>query len=107
MATNAGDEQSALAEITGMPTGDPVQTTDADSIHFKVNGEELTQPPGEDLTAEDILRMAKEKGALVGGIDQYTLEGLGGEEKYAPGDKVTPKADEQFLAVPSGPTPVA
>jgi len=110
MTTDTGHGQDAAHEILGAPPGgDPPQVIEAGPIHFTVNGKDLTQTPGEDLTAEDILRMAKEKGAFTGSLDQYTLEALDGkdEDAYAPDVKVTPKEGEQFLAVPSGPTPVA
>ena len=110
MTTGTGDGRDAAHEILGTPPGgDPPQVIEAGPIHFTVNGKDLTQAPGEDLTAEEILRMAKEKGAFTGSLDQYTLEALDDKDKgvYAPGVKVTPKEGERFLAVPSGPTPVA
>lgn len=75
-------------------------------ITFKVNGVVL-ESTHEKLVSLDILKMAAEKGAVAGKPEDYILQDMAGAHKYKPDDWVELKQDEEFLAVPQGPTPVA
>ena len=75
----------------------------ADST-FKVNGVEI-YTDHESLLAEEILKLAKEKGAIPGNPDEYILQGDKGE--YKGDDLVNLKEDNLFIAIPNKPTPVA
>ena len=75
----------------------------ADSV-FKVNGVEI-RTDRESLSAEEILKLAKEKGAIPGNPEDYILQGDKGVYKRA--DHVDLKEDNLFIAIPNKPTPVA
>ena len=75
----------------------------ADSV-FKVNGVEI-HTDQESLSAEEILKLAKEKGAIPGNPEDYILQGDKGE--YKRDDLVNLKEDNLFIAIPNKPTPVA
>ena len=71
---------------------------------FKVNGELfISEKP--DLTALDILTIAKQGGAIPNDPEGYILEGEKG--KYQGNDKVDLEIDNVFFTVPVGPTPYA
>ena len=71
---------------------------------FKVNGVEI-YTDHESLLAKEILKLAKEKGAIPGNPDDYILQGDKGE--YKGDDRVNLKEDNLFIAIPNKPTPVA
>lgn len=71
---------------------------------FKVNGEEI-YTDHESLLAEEILKLAKEKGAFPGNPDEYILQGDKG--KYKGDDRVNLKEDNRFITILDKPTPVA
>lgn len=71
---------------------------------LKVNGVEI-YTDHESLLAEEILKLAKEKGAIPGNPDEYILQGDKG--KYKGDDLVNLKEDNLFIAIPNKPTPVA
>ncbi len=75
----------------------------ADSV-FKVNGVEI-HTDHESLSAEEILKLAKEKGAIPGNPEDYILQGDKGVYKGT--DHVDLKEDNLFIAIPNKPTPVA
>ena len=75
-------------------------------ITFKVNGVVL-ESTHEKLVSLDILKMAAEKGAVAGKPEDYYLQDIASTHKYKHEDWVELKQDEEFLAVPQGPTPVA
>lgn len=75
----------------------------ADSV-FKVNGVEI-HTDHESLSAEEILKLAKEKDAIPGNPEDYILQGDKG--KYKRDDSVNLKEDNLFIAIPNKPTPVA
>ena len=74
------------------------------SFKFKINGIEI-ETDRQELTALDILKLAKEKGAIPGDPEKYILQGDKG--KYNINDLVNLKEDNQFLSILAGPTPVA
>lgn len=81
-------------------------TTVKNEFKFKVNGKEFSTDK-EVLTASEILAMAKDAGVLPGGAGEYVLSGKKG--KYQGDEQIdlrNPK-DNDFIAVPTGPTPVA
>ena len=71
---------------------------------FKVNGEEI-YTDHESLLAEEILKLAKEKGAILGTPEEYILQGDKG--KYKGDDRINLKEDNQFITIPDKPTQVA
>ena len=76
-----------------------------EGIHnVKVNGIDIPVQ-GEKVVALDILKFAKEKGAIPGNPENYTLHGEKGE--YAPKDSVNLSDDNVFITVPNTPTQVA
>lgn len=76
----------------------------AKDFTFKVNGVEIPNER-ETLLAEEILKLAKDKGAIPGNPDDYILQGDKG--KYKPDDMVNLAEDNLFIAIPNKPTPVA
>ena len=76
----------------------------ADDFIFKVNGVEI-QTDNQFLLAKEILKLAKEKGAIPGDPEDYILQGDKG--KYKQDDNVNLKEDNLFIAIPNKPTPVA
>ena len=71
---------------------------------LKVNGEEI-YTDHESLLAQEILKLAKEKGAIPGNPEDYILKGDKGE--YKGNDRVNLKEDNQFITIPDKSTPVA
>ena len=76
----------------------------ADNFSFKVNGVEI-HTDHQTLLAIEILKLAKEKGAIPGNPEDYILQGDKG--KYDGNDPVDLKEDNLFIAVSNKPTPVA
>ncbi|MXX14821.1 MAG: hypothetical protein F4Z86_15480 [Gemmatimonadetes bacterium] len=72
---------------------------------FKVNGEEI-YADHESLLAEEVLKLAKEKGAIPGNPEDYILQGDKGKYK-GDDDRVNLEEDNLFIAIPNKPTPVA
>lgn len=75
-----------------------------DSFAFKVNGIEMFSPQ-KDLSAGEILKLAKEKGAIPGKPEDYILQGE--KDKYENDDLVDLEQDNQSITIPNRPTPVA
>ena len=71
---------------------------------LKVNGEEI-YTDHESLLAEEILQLAKEKGAIPGNPEEYILQGDKG--KYKGDDRVNLKEDNIFITILDKPTQVA
>ena len=71
---------------------------------FKVNGVELWSDKPI-LTVQDILEIAREKGAISQMPDKYILKGDKGE--YPAGAQVDLREDKLFITIPSGGTAVA
>lgn len=75
-----------------------------DSFAFKVNGIEMSSPQ-EKLFASEVLKLAKQNGAIPGKPEDYILQGEKG--KYKNDDLVNLEQDDQFITIPDKPTPVA
>ncbi len=71
---------------------------------FKVNGDQF-HIDRQLLTASDILRLAKEKGAIPEDPTDYILEGDKGQ--YEGNDQIDLAEDNVFVAILNKPTPVA
>ena len=71
---------------------------------FKVNGVQI-DTPHQKLVAQDILKLAKEKGAIPGNPEEYILQGDKG--KYKADDWVDLSEDNLFIAITNKPTQVA
>ena len=72
----------------------------ADAI-FKVNGVEM-YTDHESLLAEEILKLAKEKGAIPGTPEDYILIGDKGE--YKGDNRVNLEKENLFITIPDKPT---
>ena len=79
-------------------------TASAKGYEFKVNGEQFTSEKP-DLTALEILTVAKQGKAIPNDPKDYILEGE--KDKYQGNDKVNLEDDNVFITVPIGPTPYA
>lgn len=86
---------SEKAPIDSKPTG---------GYDLKVNGIEI-HTNHQTLTAGAILILALEHRAIVGKPDDYLLQGI--KRTYRPDEVVDLLEDDQFIAVPNKPTPVA
>lgn len=74
---------------------------------FIVNGTEL-ESQYEKLTGLEILEIAISRGVIDGKPENYILQNADDDDKkYKPDDTVDLSVDRQFLALPTGPTPVA
>ena len=71
---------------------------------FKVNGVDLWSDKPI-LSVQEILGIAREKGAISQTPDEYILKGDKGE--YSPDAQVDLREDKLFITIPSGGTPVA
>ena len=71
---------------------------------IKVNGIEIEVKLRE-LTAREILELAKQRGAMPGKPEEYILQGDKGQ--YGPDDRVDLAEDNVFITIPDKPTPVA
>ncbi len=74
---------------------------------YTVNGVKI-ESQYEKLTALEILEIAVERGAIEGKPEDYILQSLKDEDRtYKPEDTVDLSEDDEFIALPVGPTPVA
>ena len=79
-------------------------TTLNKEYEFKVNGDQfVTERP--QLTALEILTIAKQGGAIPNNPEEYVLKGEKGE--YRGNDTVSLVDDNVFITVPVGSTPVS
>lgn len=72
---------------------------------FKVNGVTITTPHHK-LVARDVLKLAKDKGAIPGKPDNYILKGKINRE-YKRDDWVDLDEDNEHITIPNQSTPVA
>ena len=75
------------------------------SLEIKVNG--LAVKVTERIGIHKLLVKAKSVGAIEGIIDEYAIERVSEDGRYGLEDTITVTSDEEFLAIPTGPTPVA
>ena len=74
---------------------------------YTVNNAKI-ESPYEKLKALEILEMAAERGAFEGKPEDYILQSLKEEgRQYKPEDTVDLSVDNEFIALPVDPTPVA
>ena len=79
-------------------------TKPENGYEFKVNGDQFsTEKP--ELTALEILTIAKQGGAIPKNPEEYALKGDKGE--YQGNDPVNLIEDNVFITVPVGSTPMA
>ena len=79
-------------------------TKPEDGYEFKVNGDQFSTAKPE-LTALEILTIAKQGGAIPKNPEEYALKGDKGE--YRGNDPVNLIEDNVFITVPVGSTPVS
>ena len=77
---------------------------DKKGFPFKVNGVELFSDDPI-LSARTVLGIARAGGAIPQEPDKYTLKGE--KKEYRADDEVDLRQDNLFIAIPTGPTPVA
>lgn len=81
--------------------------TTVEVFTYTVNDVKI-ESPYEKLTGLEILQVAAERGAIDGKPEDYILQSLKDEDrKYKPEDTVDLSVDNEFIALPSGSTPVA
>lgn len=73
-------------------------------FEIKVNGIQIDNKH-QKLTAEEILKLAKDKGAMPGKPEDYELQGDKGV--YKADELVDLAEDNVFITLPTAPTPVA
>lgn len=73
-------------------------------VEVRVNGGEFNVP-GDEPTALEILRLAKEKGLMPGDPEGYYL--LGDKGRHSIDDRINVREENVFLTIPNRPTPVA
>ena len=71
---------------------------------IKVNGIEI-EVKRRELTAHEILELAKQHGAMPGKPEEYILQGDKGQ--YGPDDRVDLAEENVFITIPNTPTQVA
>ena len=71
---------------------------------FKVNGVELSNDKPL-ISVQEILDLAREKGAIAQSSDKYNLKGE--KRVYSTNDEVDLREDNLFITIPVGGTPVA
>ena len=71
---------------------------------IKVNGIEI-EVKRRELTAREILELAKQRGAMPGKPEEYILQGDKGQ--YGPDDRVDLAEENLFITIPNTPTQVA
>lgn len=93
---------------TGKPDAIGEKPADRDNkcdCCFKVNGVTITTPHHK-LVARDVLKLAKDKGAIPGKPDNYILKGKINRE-YKRDDWVDLDEDNEHITIPNQSTPVA
>lgn len=83
-----------------------MEKTDKEIFAFTVNGDEI-KTEHEKLIAADILRLAKDAGAIPANPDNYQLETVEGNNKFKQEDWVDLREFKEFITVPTGKTDVA
>lgn len=85
----------------------PVDKDNKGDCCFKVNGVTITTPHHK-LVARDVLKLAKDKGAIPGKPDNYTLTSkTKTDRRYNWNDWVDLAEDNEHITIPNQPTPVA
>lgn len=87
-----------------LPDKNPTAAEPKPSFELKVNGIQI-RTSHQTLTAGAILILALEHHAIVGKPEDYLLQGT--KRTYGPDEVVDLLQDDQFIAVPNKPTPVA
>ncbi len=93
---------------TGKPNAigeKPIDRDNKGDCCFKVNGVAITTPHHK-LVARDVLKLAKDKGAIPGKPDNYILKGKINRE-YKRDDWVDLDEDKEHITIPNQSTPVA
>lgn len=81
------------------------ETTEVSRLQIKVNG--IVIKVTEQIKIRELLIKAKGARAIEGIIEEYVIERVSEEGQSGLEEIITVKADEEFLAVPTGPTTVA
>ena len=75
------------------------------SVSVKVNW--VTIDVTEEVMVREMLTKAKKAGAIMGSVDGYVIERVEVEGEIQREEVITVKEQEEFIAVPIGPTEVA
>ena len=81
------------------------ETTEVSRLQIKVNG--IVIKVAERVKIRELLIKAKGAGAIEGIFEEYVIERVSEEGQHGLEEIITVKGDEEFLAVPTGPTTVA
>ncbi len=79
--------------------------TESNRVQIKVNGVSVTVT--ETVLIREMLEAAKNEGAIEGLVKEYAIERVKEEGEIGIEEIITVKEFEEFLAVPTEPTPVA
>ena len=92
----------------GGPIGPVAQVGEAEevvSVRIKVNG--VTIEVTQEVVIKDILTKAKEAACFGGAVAEYVLQRVSEDDDLPLEQTIIVIESEEFIAVPSGPTPVA
>lgn len=104
----ADDDKKVEKQKMGGKRPTEPKKSDRDNINethtFRINGVEI-QSPQQKPAALDILKLAKDKGAIPRKPDEYILQGK--KTQYKPIDRVNLSEGDEFITIPNTPTSVA
>ena len=95
-----GNNEDNIGPVANVETG-----TEFNSVSIKVNW--VTIEVTEEVKVHEMLSKAKEAGAIMGSVDGYVIERVEVKGEIQREKVITVKEQEEFIAVPIGPTGVA
>lgn len=95
-----GNDEDMIGAVTNVEN-----STATSSVSIKVNWVAIEVT--EEVKVRDVLIKAKEADAIMGFIDEYVIERVEVEGELQREEMITVKEQEEFIAVPTGPTKVA
>lgn len=106
ISDNGPDAVADVPGEVGPNAAEPPRTVDEAPLSVRVNGVPMDVAPGEPVPVSAILDKAKVMDAIAGDPGDYILQTPSGEI-LGRDQTIRPTPDEEFLAMPAGPTPVA
>ena len=95
-----GNDEDTMSAVTNVEN-----STATNSVSITVNWVMIDVI--DEVKVRDVLIKAKESGAIMGFIDEYVIERVEVEGELQREEMITVKEQEEFIAVPTGPTKVA
>ena len=95
-----GNTEDTIGAVTNVEA-----STEKSSVSIKVNW--VTIEVTEEVKVRDVLKKAKDASAIMGSIDEYVIERVEVEGELQREEMIIVKEQEEFIAVPTGPTKVA